>query len=204
MKIKTELKKSFLAGVLVAIGGTVYLSCQNKIVGAFLFSVALFCICMENLSLYTGKVCYFLKAKDKGNFLAELLVCLVGNSCAVILCALILKSNSSHIKEISGAMCALKLDKSFSRIFVDSIFCGILIYLAVNIYKERNSLFGIFLCIPVFILSGFEHCIADTFYFFLTENLMFSKMIIFILITILGNTIGGLVFPFIRGHAKSK
>ena len=59
-----------------------------------------------------------------------------------------------------------------------------------------------FLCVPVFILSGFEHCLADAFYFFLTENLMFSKVVIFILITVLGNTIGGLVFLFIKGQCK--
>ncbi len=29
--------KSFLAGVAIALGGYVYLSCENKYVGAFLF-----------------------------------------------------------------------------------------------------------------------------------------------------------------------
>jgi formate/nitrite transporter FocA (FNT family) len=52
--------------------------------------------------------------------------------------------------------------------------------------------------VPVFILSGFEHCIADAFYFSLTENVVFSKLIIFVLIATFGNSIGGLIFPYIR------
>ena len=86
ISIKEEIKNSFLAGILISIGGTIYLSCQNKIVGAFLFSVALFCICVEGFSLYTGKVCYFFKTKEKLSSVTNLLVCLIGNLCAVVLC----------------------------------------------------------------------------------------------------------------------
>lgn len=198
ISIKEEIKNSFLAGILISIGGTIYLSCQNKIVGAFLFSVALFCICVEGFSLYTGKVCYFFKTKEKLSSVTNLLVCLIGNLCAVVLCAVILKCTNISIKETSNIMCSLKLEKNFSQVFVDSIFCGILIYLAVDIYKKHKSVVGIFLCVPVFILSGFEHCIADAFYFSLTENVVFSKLIIFVLIVIFGNSIGGLIFPYIR------
>ena len=95
-------------------------------------------------------------------------------------------------------MCNLKLEKNFIRVFVDSIFCGILIYLAVNIYKEHKSIIGIFICIPVFILSGFEHCIADAFYFSLTDCLIPLKSLIFTSIVIFGNSVGGLIFPYIK------
>ena len=198
ISIKEEFKNSFLAGVLISIGGTVYISCQNKIVGAFLFSIALFCICVEGLSLYTGKVCYFLKTKEKINSAINLLICLIGNLCAVVFCAIILKYHNISINEASNIMCNLKLEKNFIRVFVDSVFCGILIYLAVNIYREHKSIIGIFICIPVFILSGFEHCIADAFYFSLTDCLMPLKSLIFTSIVIFGNSVGGLIFPYIK------
>ena len=42
-------------------------------------------------------------------------------------------------------------------------------YIAVNSYKTSKDVFGryipIFMCVIVFILCGFEHCIANMFYF---------------------------------------
>ena len=50
--------KSFLAGVAIALGGYVYLSCENKYVGAFLFSVGLLTVLYFGLNLYTGRIGY--------------------------------------------------------------------------------------------------------------------------------------------------
>ena len=38
------LLKSLLAGIMVGIGGTVYLSNENAVIGAFLFTIGLFSI----------------------------------------------------------------------------------------------------------------------------------------------------------------
>ena len=48
----------FLAGISISLGGTVFLACDSKIVGAVLFSVGLFSICAFGFHLFTGKVCY--------------------------------------------------------------------------------------------------------------------------------------------------
>ena len=53
--------KSILSGILISIGGTVYLSSINSGVpwfGAILFSAGLFTICEYGYNLYTGKVGY--------------------------------------------------------------------------------------------------------------------------------------------------
>ena len=47
-----------LAGVCIGLGGTVFLSLENRIAGAVLFTVGLFVICTTGLHLFTGKVCY--------------------------------------------------------------------------------------------------------------------------------------------------
>ena len=44
--------------------------------------------------------------------------------------------------------------------FLKSVFCGIIMYLAVKMYREKN-LFGIFFGVPLFIFCGFQHCIAN-------------------------------------------
>ena len=187
--------------MLVAIGGTVFLSCPDKIFGAFLFSTALLCICFENFSLYTGKVCYFPEKASKG-YLLELLCCLLGNVYASSFFAFLLKLVHADLSAVSNAMCSLKLNKTFFQSFVDAFFCGILIYLAVNIYRKNKSFIGILLCIPVFVLCGFEHCVADIFYFSLSDYSNTVRYAMFILTVIFGNSLGGMFVPFLKKIAN--
>ena len=56
-----EIKKSILSGIMISVGGTVYLSCVSQNLswlGAFLFSAGLYTICQYGFNLYTGKVGY--------------------------------------------------------------------------------------------------------------------------------------------------
>lgn len=66
--------KSILAGVLLSIVCKCYLCCENRIVGAVLFSLALLSIIELKLKLYTGDI----KNIKKTNILA-LVVILIGN-----------------------------------------------------------------------------------------------------------------------------
>ena len=45
---------------MIAIGGTVFLSIENKVIGASLFSIGLFGVLIYNLNLYTGKIGYLI------------------------------------------------------------------------------------------------------------------------------------------------
>ena len=57
MKEKIKfLIKAIMAGIMIAIGGTIFLSMEDKIIGAILFSIGLFIIVTRDLNLYTGKV----------------------------------------------------------------------------------------------------------------------------------------------------
>ena len=82
---------------------------------------------------------------------------------------------------------------------VKGIFCGILIFVAVDGFKKIDNSLGkyivLFLCVGGFIVCGYEHSIADAFYFFLSKDIL-STIPALLLIT-LGNTIGGLIFPAI-------
>ena len=60
-RLQSILKTFFLAtcsGICIGIGGAVYLTLENKIVGAFLFTVGLFTILIFGFKLYTGMVGY--------------------------------------------------------------------------------------------------------------------------------------------------
>ena len=66
------LLKAILTGIAIGIGGTVYLSCENKTVGAFLFGTGLFTILTFGFMLFTGKVGY--AVENKPSYLIDLVL----------------------------------------------------------------------------------------------------------------------------------
>ena len=77
--------------------------------------------------------------------------------------------------------------------------CGVSVFLAVDIYKEKRFVLGVLFFVPLFILCGWEHCIADMAYMAIAglpmEPLRFS-------LVVLGNTVGALVFRALKGVAN--
>ena len=157
-----KIVSGIFAGILIAVGGTVYLSCENRYVGALLFSVALLCICIRGYSLFTGKI-GFIPERHDGEAFAVLLWGLFGNAISTVLCGLLIRGALPAVGTAAEAACAARLSQTPQSTFVRAVFCGILMYLAVSIYRDAKTCVGIFFCIPVFILSGFEHSIADMF-----------------------------------------
>ena len=78
------------AGICIALGGSVFLAVENRVVGAVLFSVALLCICMKGYALFTGKVGFVPEDRSKPA-LQLLLAGLLGNLIGTFLCGLVLR-----------------------------------------------------------------------------------------------------------------
>ena len=192
----------FAAGILISIGGTVFLSCEIRYIGAILFSVALLCICYKGYSLFTGKIGFIPEKHDKNAF-SVLLLGLLGNAAATILCGLAIRYAIPSVGDAAEMICTAKLDQSFFSALIRGVFCGILMYLAVSIYRDRNTIAGIVFCIPVFILCGFEHSIADMFYF-AASGIVSAQAFGYIWLIIFGNAIGGMLLPFITGTIKKQ
>ncbi|MCH5303782.1 MAG: formate/nitrite transporter family protein [Ruminococcus sp.] len=196
MKFLEESIKSILAGIAISIGGIVYLSCENKVVGAVLFSLGLIAVVSLGLSLYTGRIGYVLD--NNKSFFAYTMLSIVGNVVGCIITGIV-KSPVGEVEKIVLA----KLEKAPINLFVDAVFCGILIYICVEIYKKKNTFLAILFCVPAFILCGFEHSIADTFY--IVNARVFSvEALVFLLIVIVGNGVGGLLVPAMLKLAKPK
>lgn len=179
--------KSVLAGILIALAGHIYLNCSNKIVGAFLFSIGLIGVIVLKASLYTGKVGYVKTKKD----IFEILIVLVFNLVSAYLVGLLVKSSYDL-----GLPYEARLLKSEFRVFLDGVFCGMLIYLAVELYKKTNSLIPVIMCVMAFILAGFEHSIADAYYMGVTG--LSAKGLLYMLLIVLGNAVGSLVLRHIQ------
>lgn len=194
--LKKAALLSFAAGVFIGIGGSVYLSCDNKYIGAVFFSVALLSICYLRLYLFTGRIGY-LALSHTGADVLGVVVTLCGNLAGTLLSGLLVSFAKPALMEKARQSCAAKLELLPVPALVLAFFCGMLMYTAVAIYKEKQSPLGIFFCVPVFILSGFEHSIADMFYFF-TAGIFTAEAFAFLAIVVLGNTLGGMFIPAIR------
>ena len=205
MKYFNTLVLSVISGILIGIGGTAYLSCESQIVGSLFFTVGLFSIIVFGFNLYTGKVGYILD--NKPSYLIEVAIVWLGNSIGTVVFALLLmQTRLSFLQEKVIDICEIKLSQSPLSAFILSIFCGIIIYIAVesnHLLKDFGKYISLFLSVCVFAISGFEHCIANMFYFTLGNSWSW-KMALYIAIMTVGNTIGGLVIPVFKKLAKTE
>ncbi len=191
--------RGIAAGILISLGGGVFLACEDKIVGALFFSVALVCICMLGYTLYTGKICYMADKPDREKT-TELLFGLIGNIIGTAVCGIAVRFAIPKICDAASILWVNKLDsQEWWQTLIRAVFCGMLVYLSVEIYKKKGTPLGIILCIPTFILSGYEHSIADMFYFAASDvpEKSFAESLLFIAIVVIGNSIGGLLIPLL-------
>lgn len=210
--IKTLLK-GVLAGIAISFGGFLCIRTNaiatNTILGSFLFSFGLILICNFNFNLYTGKVCYLFDNKDKSLIkrILDLLIMLGGNLIGTLFFAnvlrLVMADNVINNKLMETLINSVnsKIDYEWYQMIGLSFFCGMLVYIAVEGFKKIENNFGkyvvLMLAIGGFIVSGFEHSIANMFYYFLSGN---YSVIAFVslLLCVIGNSIGGLFIPLIN------
>lgn len=172
-------RKSIYAGILIGIGDIIYLSLDNKILAAFLFSLGLLTVINQQLNLYTGKIGFhnlpileYIKMFF-GNVAGISGICIIGFMAKPLLI--------SHMKEVSY----VKFSHSYIEMLMLGILCGMCMYIAVSCKKFYITI----MAIMVFILCGFEHCIADIPYYLVNVNLTNT---IKLLMVILGNSIGSI------------
>ncbi len=190
--------KGILAGIAISIGGIVYLTLENHMVGAMLFSIGLFTIYTFELDLYTGKICFIPNKELK--FLKTVGIVYVGNLIGTASIGYLLRfTKLSKLVEHTVTMVEGKLADTLFSSFVMAIFCGMLMSIAVIGFKIIRDGVGRYLAlilpVMVFILSGFEHSIADMFYISLA-NLWGVKAFAFIIVVSIGNLIGGMILPY--------
>lgn len=198
-KISKQLRVFVLAvlsGIAIAIAGCVYLSLENKIAGALMFTIGLYAICIHGLNLYTGKVGYLVEQPPK--YCLQLLVIWLGNLFGSWLAAVaVLQTRISSIAEQGKALCQTKMSDSYASLFLLAIFCGLLMFVAVDGYKKTENPVILFMGVASFILCGFEHCIADMFYFSVAQCWS-GDVFLRVLVITLGNSLGGILIPLAK------
>ena len=187
------------SGLCIGIGGMVYLNCENKVVGAFMFCIGLLTILLFGFNLYTGKVGYI--CQNKPAYIGQVAIVWLGNFAGTAVMAGLcrLTRNADKLTQACQGMVETKLNDSLLSLFVLAIFCGMLMFIAVDTYKhhyeKKDTMVTVvaILGVVVFILAGFEHCIADMFYFTLAGA--FPKAFPALIVMTLGNAVGGNIIP---------
>ena len=184
--MKNFLSMAVFAGLLIGIAGLVYLR-VGGLPGAVLFAFGLLCVCMCSAQLYTGKS-GFLPYKE----FPKLVIMILANAVGCLLAACIAKyvSNDAVAANLANILSS-RQSASWHSLLVTSSGTGMIMTLAVYGARKQHYLpllFGV----PVFIMCGLPHCVADAFYY--VAALLFGKFEVLMLWAwlwaIIGNYIG--------------
>lgn len=216
--------KSLLAGLSIGLGGFLYCLCVflinnelGKVLGSIAFSVGLFLVCTFYLSLYTGKIGIIYEGKQSKTFYFALPIILIGNLLAAcglgLLFYLIFKDNADFmatVNSVAESRLVLNSFYDYLSLMVRSFLCGLCVYLAVKLFALNRLKFkGTFLLVFfvfVFVYAGFQHCIANMFYFgfacsFRIET--FLNLLLCVLFNSFGPVVGVMIFSLI-GKKENK
>lgn len=152
------IRSSVLAGIAIGIAGFGYLA-VGGLAGAVLFSFGLLTVVGYKLKLYTGTAGFI----NKGEF-PELMLILLGNIVGCLLVGLLTRASNMDLQAAAQKILEVRLGNGPLRCGLLGIGCGFIMTTAVTFSREKNYLpllFGV----PLFIICGFTHCVADAFYY---------------------------------------
>ena len=174
--------KGILAGLAIGVGGFLYILMVflipgelGKVLGSLVFAVGLFTVCTFYLHLYTGKIGLIYEQKQTKTFYISLPIMLLGNAIGAVglgyICFAIFKDMDifNTAKAVSGLRLSFNSFDDYLSCMVKSLLCGLCVYLAVKAFAyKRISALGtglLVLFVFIFVYCGFQHCIANMFYF---------------------------------------
>ena len=186
MKKNIELiNKSIGASLLISLGNYALLKLGNPI-GPVIFALGLLGVCYMGLNLFTGKCGFLIQDKIK---IKDLIIILLVNLLAGYLIGLLFSITDTEV--FNNAVAKVKTWEVSLPFFIKSVLCGIIMYIAVYMYRKGTPL-GIIFGIPLFIFCGFQHCIANIITLGVANTFHLS-----ILICIIGNFIGSLIMWYL-------
>ncbi|MCQ2141081.1 MAG: formate/nitrite transporter family protein [Bacteroidales bacterium] len=180
-------RSSVMAGICIGVAGFGYLAIGG-IAGAVLFACGLLAVVSYKLKLYTGTAGFI----QKGEVL-QLLLILAGNIVGCLLVALLARLSPMPLQESAEKILAGRLAIGPLRAGALAIGCGFLMTTAVT-FARKDKWLPLLFCVPMFIVCGFPHCVADAFYYltcplaFWAEHL-WGILLLYICI-VLGNFLG--------------
>lgn len=157
-------RSAVFAGIAIGTAGFGFLaaglqSSYGSLAGAVLFSFGLLTVVGYKLKLYTGTAGFI-----KKNETADLFMILLGNIIGCLCMALLSRMSPLDIQAAAQKILELRMGTGPLKCALLAIGCGFIMTTAVHFARQGQYLpllFGV----PLFIVCGFPHCVADAFYF---------------------------------------
>lgn len=188
------LRSSIFAGIAIGTAGFGFLAsgvqteAYGSLVGAVLFSFGLLTVVGYKLKLYTGTAGFILK-----NEAGSLFLILLGNIIGCFLVSMLARITPLAVQDAARNILELRLRTGALRCGLLGIGCGFIMTTAVQFARQKQYLpllFGV----PLFIVCGFTHCVADAFYYLCVPVAFWKANALHILAVyaciVLGNLIG--------------
>ena len=194
--MKNLIHSAIMAGICIGIAGFGYLA-VGGIVGAVTFAFGLLAVVHYRLKLYTGTAGFFAKGE-----LLQLCTILAMNIVGCLLVALMARMSPMPLQQTAQHILEGRLNAGIVQSGVLAIGCGFIMTTAVKWGREGKFLpllFGV----PLFIICGFPHCVADAFYYlcvpldYLTANA--GQVLLLYAAIVLGNFIGCNLYRLLLG-----
>ena len=207
---------SISAGAIIGVGATasllanLYMGELGKLVGAFLFSLGIYAVVLFNLKLFTGMIADIPTLGVKNWW--QLAVCFVGNILGVALTAFLVRYCfvGEYVVYQATTLIQSKLNAEnwAIKVLCSAILCGMLITVSVKSYKlapikSVSGTLGIILPVVVFAFCGFDHSVANMMYFYCLGEISW-QIIGYVLLSIVGNVLGGVLFPCVTWLKQNK
>lgn len=151
-------RKSFFAGILIGLGACGYLA-LGGLPGAIIFAFGLIGVVLSGSLLYTGRA-GVMKLSETGS----LAMIWLFNILACILLGLLMMSLGGEPVERAQNAVAGRLAQGPWRSFLRAVGCGLIIDIAVWMYRTTKNILPVLFGVPLFIVCGFYHSIADVVY----------------------------------------
>lgn len=231
-KTRLHIGKMFVlavfAGIFIALGafGSQVVSLEvdsggsvGRLMSGLVFPIGLMMVIIAGAELFTGNSLILISVLDKKatitGMLKNWLIVYIGNFAGSLVAAALLAFSHSYslfggrLAEAVVATAQSKVGLPFSDALLKGILCNILVCIAVWISfsaeETAGKVLGLFLPITLFVVSGYEHCVANMYfipagilaahvYQIPAENLTWGSCILNNLIPVtIGNVLGGAI-----------
>ena len=195
------IRSSILSGIAIGCGGFGFLASgiqadtYGPLFGSILFCFGLMTVVAYKLALYTGTAGFI-----KKNEVGKLFIILGGNIIGCLIMGLVSRVSPMDIQTAAENVLRLRIERGPLRCGLLGIPCGFMMTTAVTFARKQHYI-PLLLAVPLFIVCGFTHCIADAFYYscvpfeFIKDHAL-QTLVVYVSI-VLGNLIGCNLFRII-------
>lgn len=190
--MRETIRSSIFAGMYIGTAGFGFLTAgiqsqYGALAGAILFALGLLSIVGYKLKLFTGTAGFI-----KKNEIGDLLIILLGNIFGCFMMGMLTRVSpvGEGIQVAAMNIMNTRIETGALGCGLMAIGCGLLMTTAVTFARQKNFI-PLLLAVPLFIICGFPHCVADAFYYMsIPFNAWTVDLLVIYLATVLGNAIG--------------